>query len=501
MQIRDALFLPAALSHLSIAVLAARRTRKSPLGLPLACMALDFFGWNFASFCNHALGLRYANSVDAILTALGPALVLHVVLAFVGKTAAHRRTLQLAYVAVIALALSAASSLVCVWGRRWIDSVEFAGLFALVWLPSLGLEAVMLHAHWRLHPDAEERTRTRVFAAALGIAAVCAVSDVARDLGADVPGLGPLGAFISAILIAFATLRRRLLDRNFERVTALYIGSIAVVATLALLLLVRFSTSNLIVVGTGSLLLSVAALLTLREAMGAQSERRARLQQLAVVGRFSAQMTHDLKNPLSALLGAVQILEAEDNPTTLEFTQLIAAQAKRIQVIVEEYDRIGRVEPICRTIALNAFVTRIAQLKQLSAPAGVTIDVRVADGAAEADLDADLITGALENLLQNAFEASARATPVTLDVSIRADRTGDREVVFAVTDHGEGMDPRQKARAFEDFYTSKAGGSGLGLAFVRRVALAHGGDAYITSTKGKGSCVELRLPIETGSNS
>jgi signal transduction histidine kinase len=63
-----------------------------------------------------------------------------------------------------------------------------------------------------------------------------------------------------------------------------------------------------------------------------------------------------------------------------------------------------------------------------------------------------------------------------------------------VTDTGEGMDARQAERAFDDFYTTKATGSGLGLAFVRRVALAHGGDVVLHSAPGKGTTVDLLLP-------
>ena len=61
-------------------------------------------------------------------------------------------------------------------------------------------------------------------------------------------------------------------------------------------------------------------------------------------------------------------------------------------------------------------------------------------------------------------------------------------------DTGEGMDARTRERAFDEFFTTKATGSGLGLAFVRRVVEAHGGEVSLTSREGRGTIVSLRLP-------
>jgi signal transduction histidine kinase len=68
------------------------------------------------------------------------------------------------------------------------------------------------------------------------------------------------------------------------------------------------------------------------------------------------------------------------------------------------------------------------------------------------------------------------------------------EVVLSVEDSGEGMDARTAERAFDDFYTTKATGSGMGLAFVRRVVEAHGGRVSLTSREGRGTLIHLRLP-------
>ena len=68
-------------------------------------------------------------------------------------------------------------------------------------------------------------------------------------------------------------------------------------------------------------------------------------------------------------------------------------------------------------------------------------------------------------------------------------------LVLSVEDSGSGMDVRQMEQAFDDFYPTKAQGSGLGLAFVRRVARAHSGDVVLTSQAGRGTCVLLKLQM------
>ena len=92
--------------------------------------------------------------------------------------------------------------------------------------------------------------------------------------------------------------------------------------------------------------------------------------------------------------------------------------------------------------------------------------------------------------MKNAREAlGGRGGSVTIVVELRGP-----DVSLRVKDDGPGMDARTRERAFDEFYTTKATGSGLGLAFVARVAHAHGGRAEISGEAGKGTVVELSFP-------
>jgi signal transduction histidine kinase len=105
-------------------------------------------------------------------------------------------------------------------------------------------------------------------------------------------------------------------------------------------------------------------------------------------------------------------------------------------------------------------------------------------------VDADLLGVALENVVRNAAESlhgSGR-------IEVRTEPAGPAGVCITVTDDGVGMDARQKERAFDEFFTTKASGSGLGLSLVRRVVEAHGGHVSLHSREGVGTVVRLRLP-------
>jgi two-component system sensor histidine kinase HydH len=109
----------------------------------------------------------------------------------------------------------------------------------------------------------------------------------------------------------------------------------------------------------------------------------------------------------------------------------------------------------------------------------------------ECEADRDLLESAVENVVRNAVEATTSDESPDVTIETLQDAAA---LVIRVSDRGAGMDARQRERAFEDFFTTKATGSGLGLAFTKRVMIAHGGDVTLQSEAGRGTTVELRLP-------
>ena len=109
-------------------------------------------------------------------------------------------------------------------------------------------------------------------------------------------------------------------------------------------------------------------------------------------------------------------------------------------------------------------------------------------------MDQDLIEGALDNLLQNSVKAMPEGGH--LSVHSRRGEAAPETLIITINDTGIGMDARHLQRAFDDFFTTREDGSGLGLSFVKRVIEAHGGHVALSSEVGAGTCVTIELPYQ-----
>lgn len=486
----------AAIGHLSLAVTALLAGRRSPLARPVAALCFVLFGWNFATLAHHVLGGEAFAVLDSAFTALSPPLVLEVVLHFVGQTRRHRAPRVLVWLLFGGLALVSLGGLVSKEISAWLDAPSWAALFLVGWAPTMLFQIVLLVRHLRESNDVAEKARARTVLAALAIGATFSTSDVAHGLGLPLPYLGSIGTLVSAALLTTCAVRFALFDRNVSTRTAVYALAMISAFVVAYLVLFRVLAGSLAAQAFASAVVTLLVVAVARELGIALAESRERTQRLTVLGRFSAQMAHDLRSPLSALLGAVQVLEglgdeAASTPaekkaaaTRTEFLGLAAAQAKRISAIVDRYDRMGRIEPRKTLVRINEIVRAVARAHRLG-DASLALDPK----DPECDADRDLLESAVENLVRNAIEATKERGGVRIETLEEAGM-----LVVRVIDTGDGMDARQRERAFEDFFTTKETGSGLGLAFVRRVLAAHGGEVSLRSEKGNGTTLEMRLP-------
>ena len=247
----------------------------------------------------------------------------------------------------------------------------------------------------------------------------------------------------------------------------------------------------------GTLTVTIVLGAAVREVATSLATQRERVERLAVLGRFSSQMAHDIKNPLATIKGALQFLQEErERGNSLddqhEFLELMREQVDRLHRVVEDYERIGRVLPLRRPVDVNQVVRSVMALEPYAATEGISIRTELSGDLPECALDSDLVSGALQNVIRNAFEAMPDGGTLVVRTE-RAPGEAEGGVIISVEDAGGGMDARHAERAFDDFYTTKATGSGLGLAFVRRVAQAHGGDATLSSRVGIGTVVRMRL--------
>jgi signal transduction histidine kinase len=491
MSLHDQLGMIACAGQLALSFFLILRRQRSALLFSLALLCIDAFAWNFADLAWGLTGSRTWRTLDTAVSWLTPPLSLQFVLAFVGRTRSLRPLLVVAYLFFAQLPFWADTP-------GW-DLVFLGGVAPLVTI-CLGLLAI----HLARTTDPNEKTGTRYMLTAMGIGGLLGSSDLWFDHVGLPTSFSNISLFASTSLATLVVTRLKLVRREAPSRLGLLAFGAALLGLLVYLAVVRWlGTQTAMTLLTVSTAL-IATVAVAREIVLAQQVQRERTENLATLGRFSQQMAHDFKNPLAAIKGALQFLKEEKKQgRSLEehqdFLELMLDQVERLHRVVDQYQRMGRVEPVCVAGNINDVVRDVLTMQRAGATAGVQVVTLLDDALPASHFDRDLIARAFENLVQNAFEAM----PAGGTLAVRTGRASGAEdaIVLSVEDSGAGMDVRQVEHAFDDFYTTKAQGTGLGLPFVRRVAEAHAGRVSLQSSIGKGTTISVELPVGQTYNS
>lgn len=214
---------------------------------------------------------------------------------------------------------------------------------------------------------------------------------------------------------------------------------------------------------------------------------------LATLGTLAAGMAHEIRNPLGAVAGAVDILDQDYPPghPRREFLEILRAEVDRLSLTAGRYLDLARPRvPEPRPVDVNVAVHAAAELLAKGAErAAVAIEEVYARPAPTALADPAQLHQALVNLLLNAIQSMTGGGRVIVATSSRAE-----EIRIDVRDFGPGLPDVSAERLFEPFFTLKPGGTGLGLAIARRIALAHGGKLEARQADGGGALFSLSLP-------
>lgn len=228
----------------------------------------------------------------------------------------------------------------------------------------------------------------------------------------------------------------------------------------------------------------------------AQGEALLRSERLAAIGRIAAQITHEIRNPLSSIsLNAEELGErlreegANDNAGVL--CDAIVREVDRLAGITEEYLRFARLpKPQLRHVDLNDTLRELLDFVRPEMELGrVLLKLDLAPSLPLVQADVAQLRQLLLNLLRNAREAMPSGG--SLHVATRAD---DSSVWIEVRDTGHGIPSGRLPRIFDPFFTTKERGTGLGLAMAQEIAQEHGGLLTCESAEGQGTSFTLRLP-------
>jgi two-component system nitrogen regulation sensor histidine kinase GlnL len=229
---------------------------------------------------------------------------------------------------------------------------------------------------------------------------------------------------------------------------------------------------------------------------------------LAAVGRTAVGLAHEIRNPLSAIRGTVQLLRKElgEEARWAEYSAVLLTEVDRVNRIIEMLLDLGRpVQLRPAPLNLHQLLERVALLsEEMARERGVTLVKRYDPSLPPILADEDRLLQVFHNLVRNAIEAmpgGGRLTLVTrLSMSplfAKVDLgSGMRNMVeVAVADEGEGIPEALRGKIFDPFFTTKAKGLGLGLALCHRIVEEHKGAIQVESAPGRGTTVSCFLPI------
>ncbi len=231
---------------------------------------------------------------------------------------------------------------------------------------------------------------------------------------------------------------------------------------------------------------------TIRE----MEERMRRADRLATIGRLAANIAHEIRNPLASLTGAIEALTgglaARDEGERL--TQIVHRESERLNQIITTFLDYARPAPLTpEAVDVSEILEEVLVLvAHRELPPGLKI-AREFPPSLNWPVDSQRLRQAIWNLCLNAVQAM----PDGGELSVGA-RANDRFLSITVSDTGEGIGAADLPHVFEPFFSTKQGGSGLGLALVHRIVQDHGGDIEVRSRPGGGTTFVLTLPAPAG---
>jgi signal transduction histidine kinase len=234
-----------------------------------------------------------------------------------------------------------------------------------------------------------------------------------------------------------------------------------------------------------------------REIVNLHRSQVGHLDRLAALGELSAHLAHEVRNPLTGISSAIQVMQTEtpEGSPRREVLGKVLGQLNRMEQTMGNFLRFARMpEAVVRPFDLREPLERVLDL--------IEVRLRTQKIDLKRDVPADLPRlrgdpGQLEQVFLNLFINAAHAMPNggTLSVSVRSEIEGT--LLVEVADTGKGISSADLENVFRAFFTTRENGSGLGLPLSRQIVMAHNGDIWIESVPDRGTSVFVRLPAAT----
>lgn len=224
-------------------------------------------------------------------------------------------------------------------------------------------------------------------------------------------------------------------------------------------------------------------------------ENLRRKDRLSALGRMSAGMAHEIRNPLGIISSSVQLLAKKLGPRGADIEQLVSVvqeEVQRLNGLIGDFLKFGRpTAPDRRLVDVRELVQRTVQeCRALALQHGVQLTAESPSERVQAWVDGGLLRQALLNLVINALEAASPGGQVRVRLAVAG--KGAR---FEVHNTGSTIPEELQSRIFDPFVTTKDRGSGLGLANAHQIVSGHGGDMQVHSTPQEGTTFSIWIPL------
>jgi hypothetical protein len=234
---------------------------------------------------------------------------------------------------------------------------------------------------------------------------------------------------------------------------------------------------------------------------GAHDAEMLQAEHLATMGELAAGVAHEIRNPLAGIAGAIEIITKDfpkDHPDR-EVMEDLRQEVRRIEKVLNDMLAYAKPKPpqFGRADLKDTFARTLHLARQQTGSKHVEFSIQVPPDLPAFRMDSEQLHQVLLNLVLNGVQAIEREGKITIAAKFNAPGgPGQADLVeISVSDTGVGVPPESLERIFRPFYTTKRGGTGLGLSLCRRIIRQHGGTLSVESKLGKGSRFIIRLPM------
>lgn len=224
-----------------------------------------------------------------------------------------------------------------------------------------------------------------------------------------------------------------------------------------------------------------------------------RSNRLSAWAEMARRVAHEVKNPLTPIQLAMEHLVKVHEDGSEDFSNVLKScsesilrQVKTLRRLVSDFSQYGRPAVLNRSeVDLNAFLVDLAANYEAHLPEGIRMETKLQPHLPTVRIDEEKVRGALMNIIENGLQAMNGTGWITLQANLRKDGF----VEIQISDTGTGVPSDILSRMFEPYFSTKAGGTGLGLPIARKNIEDHGGNVQVESRSGQGTTVTILLPL------